>query len=204
MTAMAAREVAHVSNGIENVTGDLTPAESRHLLMLERRIERGLQTFREVGEALVEIRDKRLFRMSHPTFEAYVGERWQLARARAYQLMGAAEVAKVLGPSGGDLVNEAQARELVPLLHTDPKLVPKAWEEIKATGQPITAPSIRKVAARVVGAPPPPEPSLTERLVVRLSGTANDYAIWQKSKPNRAEKAKVSEAFERLCSLAGR
>jgi hypothetical protein len=194
------------SLGIMNVEGPLSPADTRHLQMLERRIERGLQTFREVGEALAEIRDKRLFRTTHATFESYVSDRWHMQRARAYQLMGAAEVAKVLGPSGGDLVNEGQARELVPLLHADPKLVTKAWEEVRSTGEPITAPVIRKAAARVVGNPeaPPDKPSPTGRLMAKLTAAADEYVVWQKSRPSRSDKERVKDAVQRICDLAGR
>ena len=51
---------------------ELTPItldESRRLVELEKTIEHGLKTFLEVGAALAEIRDKKLYRVEHSTFD---------------------------------------------------------------------------------------------------------------------------------------
>jgi len=58
----------------------------------EEIIEKGLKTFIEVGNALFEIKNNKLYRESFTTFEAYCKDRWQLKRQRAYELMGAAEI----------------------------------------------------------------------------------------------------------------
>lgn len=202
MTAMAVAEVASNGNGIQNVTGDLTPAESRHFTSLERKIERGLSTFREVGEALLEVREKRLYRMTHATFESYCADRWQLARARAYQLMGAAEVATMLGDGRGPL-NESQARELVPVFHTDPSLVPKVWKAVQETGEPITGPVIRRVAAQVAGFGPISDArSPSDALIARIDGVYAAVANWRKDKPPAKDRHRVRAALDNLCSLA--
>ena len=52
----------------------LTAAETDFLSQLEDTIATGLHTFREVGEALGMIRDNRLYRASHPTFEDYCAQ----------------------------------------------------------------------------------------------------------------------------------
>jgi hypothetical protein len=59
---------------------------------LESIIERGLTTFVEVGKALMEIRDSRLYREQHPTFENYVKARWGFTKQWAYQQIEAAEI----------------------------------------------------------------------------------------------------------------
>lgn len=64
----------------------------QRLIELEVTIERGLGTFVEVGNALLEIRDSRLYRDSHGTFEDYCRERWGMVASRARQLIAAAEV----------------------------------------------------------------------------------------------------------------
>ena len=76
---------------------------------LEAVIERGMQTFVEVGEALMEIRDGRLYKQDYGTFEAYCKERWGFSRGHGYRLIAAAELSPV-----GDIppANERQAREL--------------------------------------------------------------------------------------------
>jgi hypothetical protein len=51
------------------VAPGLLPAERGRLAELEQVVERGLQTFVEVGLALTEIRDSRLYRVKY----AYLG-----------------------------------------------------------------------------------------------------------------------------------
>jgi len=69
----------------------LAPIEQTKLAELERVIERNLKTFYEVGNALLQIRDDRLYRATHGTFEEYCKEKWGLKQTRAYQLMDAAK-----------------------------------------------------------------------------------------------------------------
>jgi hypothetical protein len=94
---------------------EVTPAPDR-LAECEAIIERGLRTFIEVGEALREIRDAKLYAATHATFEDYCKERWGregISRARAYQLIAAAEVSKKLDKFGLPLpATDAVAREL--------------------------------------------------------------------------------------------
>jgi hypothetical protein len=54
----------------------ITPAEIEILDQLEAIVQPGLRTYVDVGDALAEIRDRHLYRDSHPSFEAYVRERW--------------------------------------------------------------------------------------------------------------------------------
>lgn len=191
-------------------TAVLTPAEARHLRALEGRIERGLMKFYEVGDSLLEIRDKRLFRLTHPSFESYARERWELDRARAYQLMGAAEVVTALGGDSAP-VNEAQARELLPLYHSDAASVPEVWHAIVASGEPVTAPRIRE-AVRVhvtkngtngnghpVRHPPP---SLADRLLSDLQRAQNSFNAWKTSAPPVSERRAVKVALEEFCASA--
>lgn len=185
-------------------TAVLTPGEARHLKALEGRIERGMMKFYEVGDALLEIRDKRLFRLTHPTFESYCRQRWELDRARAYQLMGAAEVVTAIGGDSAP-VNEAQARELLPLFHSDAKSVPEVWRTIVSTGEPVTAPRIREaVRVHVTGngtngnghpirhAPP----SLADRLMSDLQRAQNTFNAWKTSAPPVGERRAVKVALE--------
>lgn len=86
------------------------------LTELEIVIEHGLQTFVDVGTALMEIRDSRLYRETHGTFEEYCRERWGLSRPRAYQLIEAAEVAGNLSTIVDKLPStESQTRPLASL-----------------------------------------------------------------------------------------
>ena len=60
----------------------IEPLPSR-LAELETVIESGIRTFVDVGRALLEIRDSRLYRESYPTFDEYCRERWGFGRIRA-------------------------------------------------------------------------------------------------------------------------
>jgi hypothetical protein len=65
----------------------LTCTDQGRLAELEAVIDAGLPTFQSVGRALLEIRDKKLYRISHPTFEDYCQSRWDISRSWAYRLI---------------------------------------------------------------------------------------------------------------------
>ena len=67
---------------------------------LEHDIYSGLRTGTEVvlavGEALDQIRSRKLYKNKHRTFEAYVLDKFSMKRSRAYHLMSAAKIIKQL------------------------------------------------------------------------------------------------------------
>ena len=82
-----------MSGQLEIITG----VEADRLAVLKEVIDRGVQTFIDVGNALAEIRYSRLYRQSHGRFEDYLRERWDMSeRSRGYQLIDAAGVARQL------------------------------------------------------------------------------------------------------------
>ncbi len=111
---------------------------------LESVIERGIATFVEVGTALLEIRDSRLYFDTHVTFEDYCRERWHWGRAHAYRLIDGAKVARALSPMGDIPGTERQARELVPLVRAGREDdAREAWSEVTASGS-VTAETVRE------------------------------------------------------------
>ncbi|WP_285710872.1 hypothetical protein, partial [Microtetraspora sp. NBRC 16547] len=68
-------------------TGELTVAERDDLAACEAAIDTLRVAFWAAGKALQVIRDARLYRATHPTFEAYVGERWEMTRTQADRLI---------------------------------------------------------------------------------------------------------------------
>ncbi len=68
---------------------ELTQEEQSDRLNLERKVERA---FFEAGKALAELRDRRLYRSSHRTFEEYCRDRFGHSRRQSYLLMDAAVV----------------------------------------------------------------------------------------------------------------
>ncbi len=124
----------------------LTASESATLQDCEQRIERGLKTFIEVGQALAEIRDSRLYKGTHDTFEAYCQERWQIDRTRAQNFITAARTVLEISNTHPDLpapVKESQARALAAVPEPDRAEV---WRETveRTEGKP-TAAAVRAV-----------------------------------------------------------
>ncbi len=70
-------------------TEELTPDEERERLYLERKVERA---FYEAGKALQSLRDRRLYRSTHKTFEEYCRDRFGFERRHPYRLIDAADV----------------------------------------------------------------------------------------------------------------
>jgi len=126
--------------------------DTRRLAALEDVIERGVQTFIEVGNALREIRDSRLYRAEYVTFDDYCRERWGMQRAHAYRQIEAAGVASALSPIGDTPLNEAQARELAPLLKKDEQEALAVWRELREApgGEHVTAERVRRLVKKRV------------------------------------------------------
>ena len=92
----------------------LTSLEQRRLDECERVIHEGLNTFYDVGKALSEIRESRLYRMKYATFEDYCKQKWGMSRRRGYEMIAAAAVVDNVRNSAHELLpeNEAQANEI--------------------------------------------------------------------------------------------
>lgn len=123
----------------------LTVAETDLLAEAEAVIERGIKTFIEVGEALASVRDNRLYRATHDTFEEYAEQRWGFTKTHANRLVSAAAVAGILTPIGAEINNEAQARELAPLLESPDEMRAAFSEAIERSDGKPTAAVIREV-----------------------------------------------------------
>jgi hypothetical protein len=93
--------------------GELTARERADLAACEGALDHLRVAFAAAGKALQVIRDARLYRDAHPTFEDYVGQRWDMSRAPAYRLIAAWPLAERLSPIGD--INEGQVRELLPV-----------------------------------------------------------------------------------------
>ena len=134
----------------------LTVPEADRKAQLEATIERGLQTFVEVGLAFGEILDSRLYRDEFATFDEYCRERWGMKRRHAYRLIDAAAVVEnvsnwtqIEAPA-----NEAQAR---PLTALSPDLQREVWREAVDTAPngKVTAAHVQAVVDRMTQPEPP-------------------------------------------------
>ena len=118
--------------------------ESHELERCEVVIKQGLNTFIEVGQALMTIKEKRLYRINFKTFEDYCIERWAISKPRAYQLIEAANVMIGLSTIVDVLPQtESQTR---PLTSLEPEIQKEVWKEVVEThGEKITAAKVQSV-----------------------------------------------------------
>lgn len=110
----------------------LAPSDQKRLRELEDTVERGLETFVEVGQALMEIRDGELWKAYDvSSFTDYLEHRWDMGVSRGYQLMSAAQVVENVSTNvESPPKNEAQARPLTKLPEEEQA---EAWEEAVET-----------------------------------------------------------------------
>ena len=88
-----------------NPDNTLTSAEVEHLNKLEAIVQRGLDTDLELANALADLSDATLYRATHPTFEAYLRDRWGIRHSPDCQLSQAAELGTE--PPPGDQPGES-------------------------------------------------------------------------------------------------
>jgi len=164
--------------------------EAQTLAQYEQIIDQGIKTFVQVGQALLAIRDQRLYRESHATFEDYLRQRWDLGRSYAHRMIDAAVVVENLLPIGNIVpANEAQAR---PLTTLPPDQQREVWREAVETAPPsgVTAKHVQQTVKRVKErtttpkAPvPAPQPKRQARIevqdgLVTLLKTIPDREAW--------------------------
>lgn len=134
-------------------------ALAKSLAKHEATIERGLGTFVEVGQALLAIREDRLYRDGYETFEAYCGQRWGFTSSRARQLVGAAETVTAVTSAGGSPpTTEREARALNPLKNDPDKMasaLDTAAGRARAEGRPMNAGDVKAAVAETLGKPSP-------------------------------------------------
>ncbi len=138
------------------VLEELTPDEERERHRLEIKIDRAIS---ESWLALKQLRDRRLYRSTHKTFDEYALERFGYNRAHAYRLINAAVVLENLSLTQieSDLspnwrqklpISESQCRELAKL---PSKQQPIAWEQVLevSNGKAPTAKAVRSVVEQI-------------------------------------------------------
>ncbi len=137
-------------------TASLTTREQREFARAEQTIARGLKSFLEVGLALKEIRDKRLYRSEYDTFEEYCVRRWDFTRQRAFQLCAASDVVAGLTTIVDKKFlpeNEGQARPLTRLPGAAQRK--RAWllalKAARLQRRPVTAGDVEEAVRRLDG-----------------------------------------------------
>jgi transposase len=141
------------------------------LARYEEIVDRGFEYAWEAGEALKQIRDRRLFVRSHTTFEEYVRDRFQVHRSHAYRWIQAAEVVENLSPIG-DMPKPKNESQIRPLVGLNPEHQVAAWQHACASASgPVTAKTVKASVASMF----PPQRGHGE--TARATGSGRSSAL---------------------------
>ncbi len=105
--------------------GELSDDELSDRLHLERQVERA---FYLAGRSLAEIRNRRLFRNTHQTFEQYCRERFGFTRSAAFYKIAAAQVVDNLLTNGEMSTNGLQNEEMTTI---DVQILPTSERQVR-------------------------------------------------------------------------
>jgi hypothetical protein len=154
------------------------------LEQLEGVIQKNIGAFYEVGRALMEIRDKGLYRdvLGYDTFEAYCKSRWDFTKSYANYLISSNAVLENLTTIVVKPQTESQTR---PLAKLQPEQQRTAWLKAVETAPEgkVTAAHVSKVVKEITGEQPKPyvlkphEPIIKQELISEDFQLAYDAMI---------------------------
>ena len=159
----------------KDVTVTLTKPEKASLEACEEVIRKGLGTFLDVGRALAEIRDRRLYRETHKSFKKYCKDVWDLGKSTAHQKINCYQAVSLLGSKVSAMadtfsesdeskkativdknvilpMNERQTRPLTKLKNPDDQV--EAWRLVLVElneGKKLTAALVNRAVKQVRG-----------------------------------------------------
>ena len=119
---------------------EMSHLELSDLSRNETIINKGMKSFVDVGQALQDIRHRRLWRGEYNSFESYLKDKWGFGSPYATRLINGSEIAQRLP----DIQNEAQAREIakVPFIDQE-KVLNRAKDYAVQDERPMWAKDIR-------------------------------------------------------------
>ncbi|HHP7231135.1 MAG TPA: hypothetical protein ACFCUY_09780 [Xenococcaceae cyanobacterium] len=175
----------------------LTTEEEGDRLHLERKVERA---FYEAGMALMELRDRRLYRSTHATFEDYCRDRFDYTRRRPYQMIEAALIYDNLIDKCAKILHILPTKEgqIQPLSQLELQEQPEAWISAveEAGGKVPPGRIVKEVVQRIKDKERPP-------ITLRVGEVCFLIA---KDNPELRGKSGcwciVSEVYEFSCSVA--
>jgi hypothetical protein len=148
-TSRSRRETSSVAVEVVVVEfEELTPDEEVERLRLERLVERSFYT---AGKALQRLRDLRLYRSTHRSFDAYVKERFGYGKNNANMKILASSVVDELEKmttNGGQILPTSE-RQVRPLTVLEPEQQRAAWEQaVSLSGGSVPRARIRANASK--------------------------------------------------------
>jgi len=163
----------------------LSEAEIQERDELENTVQ---QAFFLAGQSLKLLRDKRLYRETHSTFESYVKERFDFKKSAAYYLISASEVVENL--KCPQFVDENEVKQYLSILPTREsqcrpmaKLLPEQQREVwsqaleKSNGKIPSAKIVKEIANQIGGKPVMESKPKRDR-IISTPGMETEYLIY--------------------------
>jgi hypothetical protein len=142
---------------------ELTEQEISDRLLLERKVERA---FFEAGKALMELRDRRLYRSTHKTFEEYCRDRFSYTHRHVNYLIAGCLIVDNLKMGTNSSQNGSQDEmgtnssqiwptsevQVRPLAQLEPQQQPEAWQQAveQAEGKVPSGRIVKDVVQRIM------------------------------------------------------
>lgn len=160
---------------------------SSSILSESERVERDAlentvkQAFYIAGQALKQLRDKRLYRETHKTFESYVKERFEFSKRNAYYLIDAHEVVNNLKSEQivhFDIILPTKESQCRPLTKLPPEQQREVWRAAvkQAKGRVPSAKIIKEIINQSISRPTVKENPTNQELIYK-PGTGIDYVV---------------------------
>jgi hypothetical protein len=140
---MAQTTAELIAHGKEVIEIPLTESERARFTECEQIVARGFHTFLEVGCALAEIRDNRLYREDYPgwTFEKYCKKIWDMGKSHAHRQVAAYRVVNLLESKWDQLASKSdesvldKASPMGDFFQNSPKILPVNERQIRPLTQ---------------------------------------------------------------------
>jgi hypothetical protein len=143
---------------VKSIAGQIEPLSDTEIfefMSFEEVVGTGWNSFVQVGLALGQIREKRLYRETYPTFESYCRVRWQYGRDYVDRLISAAQVFNRLLTICQQTKPEHES-QVRPLIGLTPDQAGQVWEAAvaKAGSRRITAAIVKSAMHDLKIGPP--------------------------------------------------
>jgi hypothetical protein len=142
----APQNVVAAIPGVLGQLAGLSEVERLNFQACEAILALGWQSVLDMGQALAQIRDERLYRDEFGTFEDYCRRKWEYSRRQVDRWISAAQVVARLRPNWSHRLpnNESQLRPLVSLT---PEQAESVWKRVteRAVARRISAHLVRRV-----------------------------------------------------------
>jgi len=102
------------------------------------------------AQGILEVRNSKLYRLEHDTFEAFCQTELGISKTRSYELMGAAETVQNLTTFGIPNFLPKNEGQTNPLVKLEPEVQRVAWAQVLESNAPetITAKKVGKFNAQ--------------------------------------------------------